>query len=147
MHRLARELYRYTATAQGWVWFGAITLFFGLVPIPLVLLLSPVWEGAGDWFADFTHLALALYGRTCMYMRIGVEGQERRIAGTRILVANHQSWLDPLVLMGIERRLAGPVRRYMLRVPIFGSVPRLAGFLRSSGRGRAQGPERDWGER
>ena len=27
MHRLARELYRYTATAQGWVWFGAITLF------------------------------------------------------------------------------------------------------------------------
>ena len=131
MHRLARELYRYTATAQGWVWFGAITLFFGLVPIPLVWLLSPVWGGARDWFADFTHLALALYGRTCMYMRIGVEGQERRIAGTRILVANHQSWLDPLVLMGIEWRLAGPVRRYMLRVPIFGSVPRLAGFFQS----------------
>ena len=66
-----------------------------------------------------------------MYMRIGVEGAERRVAGTRILVANHQSWLDPLVLMGIEPRLAGPVRRYMLRVPIFGTVARLAGFFQS----------------
>src|SRR5262245_13886093 len=131
MRRLARELYRYTATAQGWLWFGAITLFFGLVPIPLVMLLAPLWEGAGDWFADLTHLALALYGRTCMYMRIGLQGAERRVPGTRILVANHQSWLDPLVLMGIEPRLAGPVRRYMLRVPIFGAVARRAGFFQS----------------
>jgi len=129
MSRLARELYRYFATAQGWLWFGAITLFFGLVPIPIALLFSPIWEGAGDWFADFTHAALALYGRTCLYMRIGVEGC--RAEGTRIVVANHQAWLDPLVLMGLERRLAGPVKRYMLRVPIFGAVPRLAGFFQS----------------
>ena len=33
--------------------------------------------------------------------------------------------------MGIEARLAGPVRRYMLRVPIFGTVARLAGFFQS----------------
>ena len=131
MRRLARELYRYVGTFQGWLWFGAITLFFGLVPIPLVLLASPIWDGAGDWFADFTHAALALYAKTCLYMRIGVEGPERRRSGTRILVANHQSWLDPLVLMGIEPRLAGPVRRYMLQVPIFGTVTRLAGFFQS----------------
>ena len=127
--RLARELYRYVATVQGWLWFGAITLFFGLVPIPVVLALAPVWPGAGEWFADLTHRALALYARTCLYMRIGMEG--RRVPGTRVLVANHQSWLDPLVLMGIEPRLAGPVRRYMLEVPIFGTVARLAGFFQS----------------
>ena len=40
MRRLARELYRYAATVQGWLWFGALTLFFGLVPIPLALLLA-----------------------------------------------------------------------------------------------------------
>ncbi len=131
MRRLARELYRYVATAQGWLWVGSLTLFFGLVPIPLALLLARFWPGAGEWFADFTHRTLALYGRTCMYMKIGVEGAERRVAGTRILVANHQSWLDPLVLMGLEPRLAGPVKRYMLRVPIFGAVPRLAGFFQS----------------
>ena len=131
MRRLARELYRYFATAQGWLWFGSITLFFGLVPIPIAVLTSRVWSGAGEWFADATHRALALYARTCLYMRIGVEGRERRAPGTRVLVANHQSWLDPLVLMGIEPRLAGPVRRYMLRVPIFGSVARLAGFFQS----------------
>jgi 1-acyl-sn-glycerol-3-phosphate acyltransferase len=131
LRRLARELYRYGATVQGWLWFGSITLFFGLVPIPLVLVLSRFWPGAGDWFADLTHRGLALYGRTCLYMRIGVEGAERRVPGTRIVVANHQSWLDPLVLMGVEARLAGPVRRYMLRVPIFGTVARLAGFFQS----------------
>jgi 1-acyl-sn-glycerol-3-phosphate acyltransferase len=131
MRRLARELYRYFATFQGWLWFASNTLFFGVVWIPLALVLAPVWSGAGEWFADRTHRALALYGRTCLYMRIGVEGEERRAAGTRILVANHQSWLDPLVLMGIEPRLAGPVRRYMLRVPIFGTVVRLAGFFQS----------------
>ncbi len=131
MRRLARELYRYAATVQGWLWFAAITLFFGLVPIPFALLLAPVWSGADARFADWTHRALRLYGKSVMYMRIGVEGEERRVPGTRILVANHQSWLDPLVLMGLEPRLAGPVRRYMLRVPIFGSVARLAGFFQS----------------
>jgi 1-acyl-sn-glycerol-3-phosphate acyltransferase len=131
MHRFARELYRYFATLQGWLWVALLTLFFGLVWIPLALLLAPIWSGAGGWFADRTHGALALYIRTCLYMRIGVEGAERRMAVTRILVANHQSWLDPLVLMGIEPRLAGPVRRYMLRVPIFGTVVRLAGFFQS----------------
>ena len=131
MRRFARELYRYLATAQGWLWFASITLFFGLVPIPIAVLLSRFWSGAGAWFADRTHRALALYGRTCLYMRIGVEGEDRRVPGPRILVANHQSWLDPLVLMGIEPRLAGPVRRYMLRVPIFGTVARLAGFFQS----------------
>jgi 1-acyl-sn-glycerol-3-phosphate acyltransferase len=131
MRRLARELYRYVATVQGWALFAALTLWFGLLPIPLVLLLSRVWNGAGDWFADLTHAALAFYAKSVLYMRIGVEGVERRVPGTRIVVANHQSWLDPLVLMGIERRLAGPVRRYMLRVPIFGTVARLAGFFQS----------------
>jgi 1-acyl-sn-glycerol-3-phosphate acyltransferase len=131
LDRLARELYRYTATAQGWLLFAVITLFFGLVPIPIVVLFARFWRGAGEWFADFTHRALAFYGRHCMYMRIGVEGRDRQAEGTRILVANHQSWLDPLVLMGLEPRLAGPVRRYMLRVPIFGTVARLAGFFQS----------------
>jgi 1-acyl-sn-glycerol-3-phosphate acyltransferase len=131
MRQLARELYRYTATVQGWLLFGAFTLFFGLVPIPLVLLLAPVWPGASTWFADFLHRALALYARSVMYMRIGVERAELCVPGTRIVVSNHQSWLDPLVLMGIEARLAGPVRRYMLRVPIFGTVTRLAGFFQS----------------
>src|SRR5258706_14128560 len=102
MRRLAREIYRYSATFQGWLWFGSITLFFGLIPIPIALGLAPVWRGAGAWSADLTHRALALYGRTCLYMRIGVEGRERRMPGTRILVANHQSWLHPPRLMGAE---------------------------------------------
>jgi 1-acyl-sn-glycerol-3-phosphate acyltransferase len=128
---LASELYRYTATVQGWLLVAALTLLFGVALIPPTLLLSPVWPGARDVFSDLTHRALRFYIRSVMYMRIGVEGAERRLPGTCVLVANHQSWLDPLVLMGLEPRLAGPARRYMLRVPIFGAIVRLAGFFQS----------------
>jgi 1-acyl-sn-glycerol-3-phosphate acyltransferase len=51
------------------------------------------------------------------------------VPGTRILVSTHQSWLDPLVLRGIERRLQGPIRRYLLDVPVFGAFPKWCGFF------------------
>jgi len=127
---LASELYRYTATFQGWLLVAALTLLVGVL-IPPTLLLTPIWPGVREVFSDLTHRALRFYIRGVLYMRIGVEGAERRPPGTRVLVANHQSWLDPLVLMGLEARLAGPARRYMLRVPIFGTIVRLAGFFQS----------------
>ena len=74
---------------------------------------------------------LALYRRSVWYMKVAIEGQERIPEGTRILVANHQSWLDPLMLMSAEPRLHGPIRRYMLEVPVFGAIPRLCGFFPS----------------
>ena len=42
---------------------AVLTLFFGVVWIPLALLLAPFWSGTGEWFADRTHRALALYAR------------------------------------------------------------------------------------
>jgi 1-acyl-sn-glycerol-3-phosphate acyltransferase len=129
--RRVRELYRYAATFQGWLWMGVLTLVGGLVLAPPVSLIAPLWPRARHHFADLVHRILALYIRSVMYMRVEVEGRERRADGTCVLVANHQSWLDPLVLMGIEPRLGGPVRRYMLEVPVFRTIVRLAGFFPS----------------
>jgi 1-acyl-sn-glycerol-3-phosphate acyltransferase len=42
---------------------------------------------------------------------------------------NHASRLDSPVLLAFEPRLAGPVRGYMLRVPIIGAIIRLLGFF------------------
>ena len=125
---LAGDAYRYLATLQGWAWMGLLTLLGGGVLAPLTRLVAPLWPGARLHFADTVHTMLALYQRSVLYMRVEVEG-ERQPPGSRVLVANHQSWLDPLVLMGIEARLHGPVRRYMLEVPIFGSIVRQCGFF------------------
>ena len=130
MRRLARELYRYVATFQGWLWVAIGTLVCGVL-IPPTLLAARVWPGARDAFADVVHGVLAAYRKSVLYMRVDLEDAERRHPGTRIVVANHQSWLDPLVLMGLERRLQGPIRRYMLDVPVFGAIPRLCGFFPS----------------
>ncbi len=128
---LGRELYRLAGTLQGWGLFGALTLAHGALWIPPTLLLGPRWPAQRDRFADATHRVLRFYIGHVMYMRVALEGAERRRAGARVVVANHQSWLDPLVLMGLEARLAGPVRRYMLRVPLFGRIVALAGFFQS----------------
>jgi 1-acyl-sn-glycerol-3-phosphate acyltransferase len=131
VRELASESYRYAATLQGWTLFGGLTLGLGVALIPPTLAVAPLWPDVRQLFSDVTHRALALYGHSVMYMRIRVEGRERQLPGPRILVANHSSWLDPLVLMGIEPRLGGPVRRYMLGVPIFGAIARLSGFFPS----------------
>jgi 1-acyl-sn-glycerol-3-phosphate acyltransferase len=125
---LAGDAYRYLATLQGWLLIGLLTAIGGLVLVPLTRLLGWIWPSAPNLFADVAHHMLAFYFRSVLYMRVEVEG-ERRPAGTRVLVANHQSWLDPLVLMGLEARLHGPVRRYMLEVPVFGWIVRQCGFF------------------
>jgi 1-acyl-sn-glycerol-3-phosphate acyltransferase len=131
IRRLGRDLLRYAATVQGWGLVLVLTLWHGLVWLPPTLLLAGRWPRWRERFADATHRTLAFYFRHAWYVRVEVEHAERRRAGPRVVVANHQSWLDPLVLMSLEARLAGPVRRYMLGVPLFGRIVRLAGFFQS----------------
>jgi 1-acyl-sn-glycerol-3-phosphate acyltransferase len=50
-----------------------------------------------------------------------------------VLVANHQSWLDPIVMLSLERRLSGPARGYLFRTPIVSSVLKLGRFYLSDG--------------
>jgi 1-acyl-sn-glycerol-3-phosphate acyltransferase len=128
---LATDLLRLLATAPGWIFMVLGCLVWGGLGIPLTLLLARVWPGARELFNDLTHRMLHLYIMALPFVRFRVEGQEHRLRGPRILVVNHQSWLDPILMIGLEPRLGGPVRRYMLRVPIFGSIIRLAGFYES----------------
>jgi 1-acyl-sn-glycerol-3-phosphate acyltransferase len=129
MHSLASDLYRFLTTLLGWLLMVVGSILLGVLAIPATLLLSPLWPRVREIFSDVTRHALRLYVRSLMFLRIRVEGGERRIQGPRILVANHQSWLDPIVLIGLEPRLGGPVRRYLLRVPILGTIIRLSGFF------------------
>jgi 1-acyl-sn-glycerol-3-phosphate acyltransferase len=128
---LAIDLLRLLATAPGWIFMVLGSLVWGVLVIPLTLLLARVWPGVRELFNDLTHRVLHWYILALPFVRFQVEGREHRLRGPRILVVNHQSWLDPLLMIGLEPRLGGPVRRYMVRVPIFGSILRLAGFYQS----------------
>jgi 1-acyl-sn-glycerol-3-phosphate acyltransferase len=44
-------------------------------------------------------------------------------------VLNHQSRLDSPVMLGLEPQSSGPIRGYMLRVPLVGPAIRLIGFF------------------
>ncbi len=129
MGRLASDLYRLSTTFLGWLVMAVFSLFWGILTVPPTLLLTPIWPRAREIFSDVTSYGLRLYIRSLMFLRVRVEGEERRVRGPRILIANHQSWLDPIVLIGLERRLGGPVQRYMLRFPGLGAIIRLSGFF------------------
>ncbi len=124
-----RDLQRVGGALVGWaVWLG-LTLCWGLLVIPVTLLLLPLWPGVRERFASLTRAALRAYVGRLPFARLCVEGADKRLEGPRILVANHQSRLDSPFMLAIEPRLFGPVRGYMLRVPIVGTAIRLLGFF------------------
>jgi len=127
--RLGREIYRIGGTLVGWTAWVLLTLLWGIVVVPLTLLAMPVWPGVREHFASLTRFALRVYIGHLSFVRLCVEGGQKRLEGPRILVANHQSRLDSPVLLSLEPRLSGPVRGYMLRVPIIGTAIRLVGFF------------------
>lgn len=131
MRRFGLEIYRVGGTLLGWAVWVLLILVWGILVVPLTLLLRPVWPGVQERFASMTQLALRAYINQLSFVRLCVEGAEKRIDGPRILVANHQSRLDSPVLLALEPRLCGPVRGYMLRVPILGTAIRLVGFFDS----------------
>lgn len=106
-----------------------LTLVWGVLVVPLTLLLRPLWPGVIERHAALTRAALRAYVRHLPFARFQVEGGDKRLVGPRVLVANHQSRLDSPVLLSFEPRLFGPVRGYMLRVPIVGRAIRLLGFF------------------
>jgi len=129
VRKLGLEIYRVGGTLLGWTIWILLVLLWGLLVTPLTLLLLRVHPGTREHFASLTRLALRAYVTCLPFVRIRVEGAEHRLDGPRILVANHQSRLDSPVLLAFEPRIFGPVRGYMLRVPILGAVIRLMGFF------------------
>lgn len=129
MPRFLLEVHRVVGGALGLLVFALLAFFWGVVAIPTTLALRRVWPAAVEHFAALTRAILRAYVAVLPFARIRVEGGEHRLSGPRILVANHVSRLDSPVLVALEPRLAGPVRGYMLRVPVVGAIIRLLGFF------------------
>jgi 1-acyl-sn-glycerol-3-phosphate acyltransferase len=131
MRDLFGLLARALVSAWGYFVFIAGTVVWGGLGIPLALLLGRVWPGARDWFSDGTQLLLSAYIKRLPFIQVRVDRSRRLPEGTVILVSNHQSFLDPIVMLSLEPRLSGPARGYMFRVPIIRSALKLGRFFLS----------------
>jgi 1-acyl-sn-glycerol-3-phosphate acyltransferase len=126
--RVLADAYRLWMSILGWGGFAAICIVWGVVIVPPTLLLHRFRPGVRDRFGSLTRSLLRLYLRSLLFVRFEVDGIEGRLRGPRIVVANHQSFLDPILMIGLEPGLGGPIRSYIYRVPVLGTIVRLAGF-------------------
>ena len=126
---MTSQLGSFARAIVGWALFVGLALFLGGVVAPLAFLLATVWPGARDRLAAFTSALFGSYVRWMPFMRLVVVNPEKRLEGARVLVANHQSRLDSPILMSLEPGVFGPVRGYMLKVPLVGWAIRLLGFF------------------
>lgn len=129
MREALGEVDRAARTLLGWALFGAACAVWGVAVVPAALVLGLATPRAHAAFRRATRGALRLYVRSLPFVRLRVEGAERRREGARVLVANHQSLLDPIVLLALEPSLAGPARSYAFRVPLLRTVMRALGFF------------------
>jgi 1-acyl-sn-glycerol-3-phosphate acyltransferase len=131
MRDLLDLLFRTLVTAWGYFVFATGSVLWGILGIPLTLLLSRFWPGARDRFGDGTQLLIGAYIKRLPFIELHVDQSRRLADGSRVLVSNHQSFLDPIVMLSLEPRLSGPARGYMFRVPIVRSTLKLGRFFLS----------------
>jgi 1-acyl-sn-glycerol-3-phosphate acyltransferase len=137
MRRFAEEAFRLASTALGWAAFVGLVLVWAIAVIPATLLLTPLLPSVRERFVSLTSATLGAFVRGLPFLALRVDGSAKRLEGARILVANHQSRLDTPVMIALEPGLVGPVRGYMLRVPVVGTVIRLLGFFDTDASARA----------
>jgi len=125
-------LIRVLVTVWGYFVFILGCIVWGGLGIPLTLVLSRFRPSIRDRFNDGTQLVLGAYIKRLPFIKLDVD-RSRRISsdGSLVLVMNHQSFLDPIVMLSLEPRLSGPARGYMFRVPIVRSVLKLGRFFLS----------------
>jgi len=129
MRDLFDLLCRTLVTAWGYFVFATGCVLWGILGIPLTLLLSRFWPGARDRFGDGTQFLLRAYIKRLPFIKLHVDQSRRLAEGPRVLVSNHQSSLDPIVMLSLEPRLSGPARGYTFRIPIIGSALKLGRFF------------------
>lgn len=126
----------------GWGGFAGGCILWGITVVPVTILISQFRPSARETFNDLTRAGLRFYIRMVPFMRVVVEGHSDLEAGrqlarrARILVANHQSLLDPIMLMSFEPCLSGPAKDYLFRWPGLGAFLRLARFYPSGDAGQ-----------
>ena len=121
--RVAVNLYGYLVLAA-----GIAVLFVALAPI--MLTFGRFVPAMRRGYALVIHRFIRLYFAAFPYLRIEVTGRENLPeGGGYILVGNHLSWLDPVIVISLLSRVCGAAKPYLFRVPLLATMAGLAGFF------------------
>lgn len=133
--RLLDLVWRVLITVFSWSIFGSGVVVWSLVVLPVIAAVASLFPASRHRLTDATQRAIGLFVRLLPFIRIEVDDRRRLASGCRIVVANHQSFIDPLIIFSVEPRVRGPARGYLFRTPFLRSYLRFAGFYVSD-RGR-----------
>lgn len=131
MRSVARWLdraWRVLTTVFSWSIFGSGVVLWSIVVLPVMACVAFFFPATRHRLTDETQRAIGLFVRLLPFIRIEVDDRRRLASGCRVVVANHQSFLDPLIIFSVEPRVRGPARGYLFRTPFLRSYLRFAGF-------------------
>jgi len=125
--------WRTLVTAACFIAFAVCGLLFSVLLYPVLLLLGERRRAPAKWLVHkfFSGIVAALKASGCM--RLETSGLERlRNAGPVIVLANHPTYIDFVVLLSLMPKANCVVKREHWENPVFGGMVRAAGFVRSS---------------
>jgi 1-acyl-sn-glycerol-3-phosphate acyltransferase len=135
VRRLLDLAWRVLITVFTWSIFASGVFVWSIVVLPVMAGVAFFFPATRHRLTDATQRAIGLFVRLLPFIRIELDDRRRLASGCRVVVANHQSFLDPLIIFSVERRVRGPARGYLFRTPFLRSYLRFAGFYVSD-RGR-----------
>jgi 1-acyl-sn-glycerol-3-phosphate acyltransferase len=122
--------------------FAGFVLAFLTLPAFIVLLFAAVFRLPGAFLAY--GVWMMGIGRRLLGIRLEVEGRERLDRRTPyVFMGNHISFLDgPILVTAVDRPVRFIVKRFVLRIPVFGWGMRLAGYEPLDREGAGEGRRR-----
>jgi 1-acyl-sn-glycerol-3-phosphate acyltransferase len=103
-------------------------IVWSIAVLPLMAGVAFLFPSTRHGVTDATQAAVALFVRLLPFIRVEVDHRRRLASGCKVVVVNHQSFIDPLIIFAVERRVRGPARGYLFRTPFLRTYLRFAGF-------------------
>ena len=126
-----------TLLLWGYFIFGFLFVFSPFYLIAFVC--PPIREQAIQWLNCLFYTGFFLLLRMLMPgLTFGIDPEVKGLENG-IIVCNHVSYLDPLVMISLFRRHKTIVKATFFKVPVFGWVLRAAGYIPSMPKGRMAG--------
>lgn len=123
-----------TLTCWAWFLFGFI-VFFSWRYVYAALFTSDPERRFQQYNSDFYRIFFKILAVTAPGHTIVIDEKVRSITAG-VIVCNHLSYLDPLMLIALYPRQKTIVKSRFFKMPIFGRIIAKAGYLPDSGAGK-----------